>query len=156
MAEMSVETKGMEQIQNRLASLGREMDKTTKKAHGRIEPLVHRDAVMNAPKSPTKFQYEQTLVGKKSKRTDLNPGGLERSIEVKHNNEYVHVFVSDTSEAKKYAVKMENHDGNWGTGTKAKGARAGNKYMERARKDNEKNIKLIYDDEINSTLKRLN
>ena len=74
------------------------------------------------------------------------PGGLERSISMwsranpNWENSFVEVFVKQGAEAGKYAKKIHDEKGkswrNRGPGTIAKGARADDKFIERARDDN--------------------
>lgn len=96
--------------------------------------------------SPTKAQYEATLKGGKSSRTDFNPGGLERSIKAEHgkasNGVFASVFVATNAEGAKYAVKIHDERGktwqNLGPGSikKSEGRHVADKYIERPRDEN--------------------
>lgn len=105
--------------------------------------LAQREAVANAPRSPTKDEFSATL--KRKKRTDRKnffPGGLEKSIEVRYDAEKMAavVFVRENSYAGKYARKIHDEKGrtwrNRGPGTIAKGDRADDKFISRAIADN--------------------
>ena len=107
--------------------------------------IVHREAVKNAPVSPTNAQYSKAVL-KRKKRTArrLHPGGLSRSIEWDAIGDYGTIYVASNSEAAKYAKVI--HDErykrwkNRGPGTIAKGSRAKEKFIERALSDNEAKI----------------
>lgn len=112
--------------------------------------LVHREAVKNAPVSPTNAQYSKAVL-KRKKRTKrrMHPGGLSRSIEWEVvGNEGV-VYVAENSEAARYARRI--HDEryktwkNRGPGTIAKGSRAREKFIERAMADNVGKVDEILD-----------
>ena len=156
--DVGVKIEGMKAIEAKLQGLGSKMDKTALKAHKRIEPIVGRSARDYAPISPKKGQYAQTLKGGKSTRTDFNPGGLVRSIKVEATIGFVHLFVPNDSEAARYAKKVHEKDGitNWGPGTIAKGSQAREQFMTRAIKDNEGNIKTIYNSEITKAVGAMN
>lgn len=116
--------------------------------------LAQREAIKNAPRSPTNKQLSATL--KRSRRTIRRtfPGGLEKSImyEVTADGQNAVVFVPLNSYAGKYARYIHDQKGKkWfkrGAGTIAKGARADDKFVERAIKDNQDNFGKIFNDEI--------
>lgn len=66
-----------------------------------------------------------------------NPGGLERSIQFESDEEKMEVFVASNAEAGEYASIIHDMKGvKWkerGPGTQAKGDRADDKFVERAR-----------------------
>ena len=152
-----IETKGMQKVQRKLNTLIPQRVKVVLlKSHNRIKLVILKTAHSYAPISPTKGQYVGTLVGGKSGRTTLNPGGLTRSIIGKATDEFVEIFVPSNSEAGSYAKKMHEWEGSWGAGTKARGSQAGNQFITRAIKDNEENIVKIYEDELDKEINRLN
>lgn len=115
--------------------------------------IVHREAVRNAPISPTNNQYSKAVL-KRKKRTSrrLHPGGLSRSIEWDARDMEGAVFVASNSEAARYAKRIHDEKGKtWhkrGPGTVAKGARADDKFIERAVRDNERLIDGIIESEM--------
>ena len=100
-----------------------------------------REAVANAPVSPTVTEHSSTLVRKRRTKTRHEPGGLEKSItaEVRGQGREVEVacFVPTSSPAKDYADYIHNKRyikwWNRGKGTRDKGDRAREKFIERAR-----------------------
>lgn len=110
--------------------------------------LVQREAKRNAPRSPTVKQINATLVRKKRTKRRAFAGGLEKSIECEvqgHGaNATAAIFVASNSPAGKYAKRIHDEKGiKWfkrGTGTVQKGARADEKFIERAIKDNQETI----------------
>lgn len=122
---------------------------------------VQREAIRNAPKSPTQARIRKDQAerwkakGKKPTKRQKEawaarrnprahgrpkPGGLEESIEAQVIN-YTRgeVFVEKQSRAGKYAKRIHDEKGvtwkNRGPGTVAKGARADDKFIERAIED---------------------
>lgn len=71
-----------------------------------------REAVANAPVSPTVTEHSSTLVRKRRTRTRHEPGGLEKSItaEVRGQGREVEIacFVPTSSPAKDYADYIHN------------------------------------------------
>jgi len=65
-------------------------------------------------------------------------GGIVAHLTTQVGNDYVKCFVPINSPAGIYAPIMHKHEGNWGEITRSKGARAGNRYIVRARDDNVK------------------
>jgi len=80
------------------------------------------------------------------------PGGLEKSIDMWSDEREACVFVPRNSPAGKYATVIHDKKGvrwrNRGIGTQMKGARADDKFIERAIFDNTDNFKKIIDSEI--------
>lgn len=124
---------------------------------------VWKEAALNAPRSPSSQQ--QARATRKTRRdtsgrlnpsatTRAKPGGLERSIAMSVNKDDLsgRVFVAANSEAGKYAGMIHDEKGeswhNRGYGTIAKGPRADEKFIERALKDNEDNVRRVIDHEI--------
>jgi len=123
--------------------------------------LVHRESIRNAPRSPSqKIVRALRKTRRKTKRKDRavsrpNPAGLERSIArdviVGPDGVSASVFVASNSEAGRYAARI--HDGkgltwrNRGPGTIQKGARADEKFIDRAVIDNEAALLDIINDE---------
>ena len=78
------------------------------------------------------------LIGQRESRRNAprDEGDLERSIQFKVGSGFVDILVPTNSRAGKYA--KIRHDGRYkrGPGTRAKGGRAGRKYISRAIRDN--------------------
>ena len=111
-----------------------------------------------APVSPTQAQIDQERAKRKGvkvsrvaqarrrrkTKTKPEPGGLERSISAAVDGEghdmSIACFVRTPSEAQAYANVIHNEKGkrwhNRGLGTRAKGEKADEKFIERARDDN--------------------
>jgi hypothetical protein len=111
----------------------------------RIGLHAMREAKANAPRSPTARQISATLVRKRRTKRKPTPGGLEKSIT--YSVEFgstqqmeAHIFVPRNSAAGAYARVIHDMKGvrwhNRGIGTRAKGARADEKFVARAVKDN--------------------
>ena len=117
--------------------------------------LVH-EAFLNAPKSPTMKKHSATLKRKKRTARRMLPGGLERSIQFESDDAKCSVFVASNSEAGRYARRIHDEKGvtwrNRGPGTIAKGARADEKFIERAVRDNLPKIQAVFDDELRKAL----
>ena len=120
-----------------------------------------REAKANAPRSPTKAQHSKTLKRKRiTSRRQFFPGGLEKSIQAETlANGDVSVFVAKNSFAADYARYIHDQKGvRWfkrGAGTVAKGARADEKFIERAVNDNAEKYRLVYEQEIRRELQNL-
>ena len=87
----------------------------------------------------TDFYKPATILaalGAKAAALGVNPGGLERSIQLETGDDFATVFVPSNSEAADYAVRMHDEKGlTWkhrGPGTQAKGPQADDKFIERA------------------------
>ena len=124
--------------------------------------FVHKDAIRNAPRSPSQMQKDaarktkrNTSKQKKPRTTSrAKPSGLERSImqAVDASKCEGSIFVASNSEAGKYAKMIHDKKGvdwhNRGKGTVAKGARADEKFIERAVNDNGEKIAKKIDIEL--------
>lgn len=104
-----------------------------------------RESKRNAPRSPTKKQGSATLKRKRRSKQRRAPGGLERSIEYEVTPDSATIFVAQnaacrTAKGFNYAKRIHDEKGvTWfkrGAGTVAKGARADEKFIERAIKEN--------------------
>ena len=117
--------------------------------------LVH-EAFLNAPKSPMMKKHSATLKRKKRTAQGMLPGGLERSIEYEASETRCSIFVASDSEAKAYAKRIHDEKGvtwrNRGPATIDKGARADDKFIERAIRDNLPKIQKAFDDELRKAL----
>ncbi len=110
----------------------------------RIGLHAMRESKRNAPRSPTMRQTSATLIRKRRTKRKSTAGGLEKSIahEVRRAGLDVEarVFVPRNSAAGAYAAYIHDLKGvRWfkrGIGTVRKGARADEKFVERAIKDN--------------------
>lgn len=123
--------------------------------------IAQREAKRNAPRSPTMRQLSATLKRKKRTIQRRMPGGLEKSISyevVRDGGGWAcSVFVPTNSYAGKYAKRIHDEKGKtWrhrGPGTVAKGARADDKYILRAVRDNADAFRRILEAEAGATLK---
>ena len=70
-------------------------------------------------------------------------GYLERSIQFKVQTGQVMIYVASNSPAGQYAMPMHENEYKKGSKTMMKGARAGNRYIERAINDNMNNFKKL-------------
>lgn len=104
-----------------------------------------REAKANAPRSPTMKQRSTTLVRKRRTKQKSTAGQLEKSIQYDAYGNTATVFVAQnayckTAKGYNYAKRIHDEKGvSWfkrGAGTIAKGARADDKFIERAVKDN--------------------
>jgi len=151
----------------RLQRLGKDAHQATVKSMTRITLLVHRDAIRNAPRSPSasmikSMRKTNRRTTRKSRATSRpSPGGLERSISQKVEDRPGQVegivFVAANSEAGKYAKFIHDAKGSgWnrrGPGTRQKGTRSDDKFIERAISENESNIVAIIKSEIEKVVK---
>jgi len=125
--------------------------------------LIARDeARRNAPISPTQ-KTKNNLHKTKSKRaagerstSRAKPGGLIRAISTKSGPDNAEVFVATNSEAGKYAFRIHEEKGiSWherGPGTIQRGARADDKFIERAINDNQDEFARIIKTEIGKAM----
>ncbi len=139
----------------RLRGMSLRLSSAGHRAGKRVGLHCVREAKANAPRSPTKAQYSKTLKRKKiTSRRQFFAGGLEKSIafEILPDGD-VSVFVAKNSYAAAYARYIHDEKGvRWhkrGVGTIAKGARADEKFIERAVRDNVEKYEKIYEQEIN-------
>ena len=131
----------------------------------RCARLAQREAIANAPRSPTQAQKnalrktKRKVTRKATAHSRTMPGGLEKSIGIKVHLDNASVFVASNSQAGRYGARI--HDGkgkswrNRGAGTIAKGARADDKFIERAIKDNQKQFETIFKDEAEKALRKV-
>lgn len=124
--------------------------------------IVHRDSIRNSPRSPSQAQKDaarktkrNTSKQKKPRTTSrTKPSGLERSImqAVDASKCEGSIFVAANSEAGKYAKMIHDEKGdawqNRGKGTVAKGARADDKFIERAVKDDAPKVSQVLETEL--------
>lgn len=125
-----------------LKGIGRAVSAEVAKAIRDCGENAQRESIRNAPKSPTMKKRSKTLVRRKRTRQQANPGGLERSIRLEVKDDRAVIYVAENSEARdrhsgfNYARRIHDEKGKkwWkrGAGTIAKGARADEKFIERA------------------------
>ena len=154
-----ITVQGIDELVQRLQEAGLVASQVAARGLVRCGYLAQREAVANAPRSPTKEEFSRTLKRKRqTDRTDFFPGGLEKSIEMDYDKAQMAVVicVRENSYAAKYARKI--HDGkgqswrNRGPGTIAKGDRADDKFIERAIRDNETRFAAILTDEFRQAI----
>ena len=133
---------GINELQVAFQQLQRTTGANIHRALARCGLIAVREAKANAPRSPTNKILSATLKRKKRTSRKMMPGGLEKSIEyeILPGDAGCSVFVASNSFAAKYAKRIHDDKGRtWqkrGPGTVAKGARADEKFIERAIKDN--------------------
>ena len=147
---------GLEAVTAELRQLGRIAPLAAKRAMGRCGAIAVREAKANAPRSPTMKQLSATLKRKRRTSRKVLPGGLEKSIEYEADERRCSVFVASNSMAGRYAKRIHDEKGrtwrNRGPGTVAKGARADEKFIERAIRDNADTFTSIVEDEVRKAL----
>ena len=147
---------GLDAVNAALRNLTKVAPQAARRAMSRCGLIAVRESKANAPRSPTMKQHSATLKRKKRTARRMLPGGLEKSIEYEATETGCSVFVARNSQAGKYAKRIHDEKGvtwrNRGPGTIAKGARADEKFIERAIKDNVQNFGLIVDDELRKAL----
>lgn len=148
---------GANEVAAAILALGRKSFEASQKALVRASNKAQRVAIDYAPRSPTQAQRRAlNKTKRKGKRkatatTRAMPGGLEKSIEKRVEGLNAYVYVASNSPGGKYAARI--HDGkgkswrNRGPGTIAKGAKADDKFIERAITDEHQNIVKIIEDE---------
>ena len=148
---------GANEVAAAIQALARKSHDASQRALNRAVNKVHSTAIKYAPRSPTQAQRRaQNKTKKRGKRkadatTRAQPGGLEKSIERRVEGLNAYVYVASNSPAGKYAARI--HDGkgkswrNRGPGTISKGAKADDKFIERAITDEHQNIIKIIEDE---------
>ena len=131
-----------------LTVAGRQTAGEMKKLHTRMGATVKDRAALYAPKSPTdaerrsvsKATKKQWAAAKKRRRSGATsrrkPGALQASIDFLATSSIAEVFVPTNSPAGAYAYKMHEERGitwqNRGIGTKKKGPKSRENYIERA------------------------
>ena len=144
---------GLAELERTLQNLRRVAPSACRVALQKCGAFAMREAKANAPKSATMKQLSATLKRKKRTSRKMMPGGLEKSIEyeILPGDAGCSVFVASNSFAAKYAKRIHDDKGRtWqkrGPGTVAKGARADEKFIERAIKDNVDKYTAIFLDE---------
>lgn len=156
-----VEITGLQELTAALSRFPARLAAARSRAGARIGLHCVREANANAPRSPTKKQHSKTLKRKRiTARRQFFPGGLEKSIAAETlPNGDVSVFVAKNSYAADYARYIHDEKGTrWfkrGAGTVAKGARADEKFIERAVNDNAERYRKVYEQEIQKELANL-
>ena len=157
-----INTFSVESMLSRLAQIARPV---THKALDRCGQLALKESISNAPVSPKQSQKNKERKTKRKVRRKATahsramPGGIERSISMKVGIDNACVFIAANLDAGKYAKRI--HDGkgkSWfkrGIGTVLKGARADDKFIERAIKDNQGNFLTLINDEMQKALGRV-
>lgn len=158
---------GIDAVQNALKRLQDTIDANVRRGLARCGFIAAREAKDNAPCSPTMKKLSATLKRKKRTKDKKTPGGLEKSIffEVNQNGTEVSVFVpynalcvshSKNGRSFNYAKRIHDEKGktwrNRGPGTIAKGARADEKFIDRAIRDNTGKFTDIFEDEISKAV----
>lgn len=152
--------RGLKEVERTLKNLRRVAPSACRVALQKCGAFAMREAKANAPKSPTMKILSATFKRKKRTSRKMMPGGLERSIEYKvaDNGKAVSIFVSSNSFAAKYAKRIHDDKGRtWqkrGPGTVAKGARADDKFILRAIKNNAGKYTAIVKGELAKALRR--
>jgi len=123
MIDVDISTRGFPQVSLNLASIPKQLRHVIPPAILASVLVVHREARRNAP---------------------YLTGTLESSIKYKAGDDEGAVFVPINSHAGDYARRRHEDQYSRGPGTRAKGARAGRKYLERAVTDNADKIRLIF------------
>ena len=124
------------------ASVAGVSNKALPRAMQRCGQIARREAIRNAPRSATQSMINNLRKTKRRRKANPRstsrpkPGGLERSIEMRATGTNAEVFIATNSEAGKYAFRIHEEKGiSWhdrGPGTMTKGARADDKFIERA------------------------
>ena len=153
-----MEVKGLQELKAAFAALPFAARQAAARGLTRGVSIVHREAVRNAPRSPTQAQKDATLKNRKKAlarrgktrkaraTTRAKPGGLERSVEmfIDAGKMEAFVYVAANSEGGRYAKKIHDEKGkSWGKrgpGTVIKGPRADAKFIARAINDNENTV----------------
>jgi len=165
---MQVAVHGIEAVLSELGSVSAYVAQARHRALTRCAILAHRESIRNAPRSPS--QSIKNKLRKTTRKVKRNPratsrpkpGGLERSIDFSATADDAEIFVAQNGEAGKYAYRIHeegpNGSGKWrnpGPGTIVKGARAGDKFIERAITDNQDNFLRIIRSEIDKEWRKL-
>jgi len=157
-SEIVVSVRGYEAAAARLQAAAAAGALAIASAMRQIAKVAHREAVKNAPISPTAALLKAARktdrkVTRKARATSRpKPGGLERSISFMSDGDTAKVFVASNSEAGRYAFRIHNEKGvTWrrrGLGTVAKGGRADEKFIFRAIDQNTDDFRRILKHEI--------
>lgn len=153
---MTIDVQGLDAVESALRSLVKVAPDAARAALDDTGKMLVHEAFLNAPKSPMMKKHSATLKRKKRTAQGMLPGGLERSIQYESDASHCSVFVASNSEAKAYAKRIHDEKGvtwrNRGPATKDKGARADEKFIERAIRDNLPKIQKAFDDELRKAL----
>ena len=133
---------------------------------------VRDEAKKNSPMSPTMAEKESASTGTKAQRdagkkrrndratSRPAPGQLRDSIEMRSNSSNAEIFVAANSSAGRYAWRIHEEKGKtWfrrGIKTVMRGERADDKFIERALKDNEENIRRIAQSQVEKAIQEAN
>ena len=151
-----MDIQGLNEVNAELRRLSKAAPQAARAALTRCGAIAVREAKANAPRSPTNALHSSTLKRKKRTARKMLPGGLEKSIAFEADENGCSVFVASNSFAGKYAKRIHDEKGiswkNRGPGTIAKGARADDKFIERAIKDNTRAFTQIIEDELKKAL----
>lgn len=153
---MTIDVQGLDAVESALRSLVKVAPDAARAALDDTGGMLVHEALLNAPKSPTNEIHSSTFKRKKRTARQMRPGGLERSIQYESDASHCSVFVASNSEAGAYARRIHDEKGitwrNRGPGTVYKGARADEKFIERAIRDNLPKIQACLDDELRKAL----
>jgi len=144
-----------------LNDLGHRVADDTQDALDEVGRFVRDEARIRCPKGATKADAASDPQYRCKNRKGRSPGTLEQSISVKGGHGYVDVGVM-SGNALQYANKIHNGRGtDWnrlGPGSKRKqsGARVGEKFVDRAYDENEKEIVGKFDKGVNMAVNRFN
>lgn len=159
--EIQIHVRGLAELTQALSRFPERLAAARSRAGVRIGVHCVGEAKANAPRSPTKTQHSKTLKRKRiTSRRQFFPGGLEKSIQAETlAGGTVSVFVAKNSFAAAYARYIHDQKGvRWwkrGAGTVAKGARADEKFIERAVNENAEKYGRVYEQEIRKELREL-
>ena len=161
-----LEIKGLEELRQKLQTSPAAFREASIAALTRCAIRAHRDAVANAPRSPSQEEFDGIVgqPGGNKKKTPskrkFTPGGLERSIAWSVDTQALEatVHVSASSEAASYAEKIHDGDYNLGVGSRNKSAagagKVGPKFITRAIEDNAGYFKNVLRQETNKALEK--
>ena len=126
---------GLDRMRKKIRRAQQEMPAALQQANSAVGEFVKRQAVLNAPISPTKTQYIASLkTGKlRTKSRTFNPGSLQNSIHYKATKSRIRLIAQTP-----YAQRMERSRYNLGPGSRAKsgkGHQVGRQYLRRSVED---------------------
>jgi len=139
------EITGIEEVSRALGELRKVCPAAARQALFVCAERCKQTAVSYAPRSPTMKNHSGKLKRKKQTVSRKFPGNLEKSIEAEYDDNHASVFVAMNALCVSkggfnYAKKIHDERGKtWqklGAGSIAKGGKVGDKYIERAIKDN--------------------
>lgn len=157
------EIKGADGVIKLIAESGKKATAGVQRGMREIVKVVAKKAFDYAPRSPTRTIASATLKRNRRSKSQRMPGGLEKSIRsevlVEGGEITGSVFIAANSPAGKYAKRIHDEKGKtwWkrGPGTRAKGDKADEKFVERAIEDSRKYFQRIMENEMQKELKRL-